>query len=122
MKALAPLEVVWNHVPGHEGIQRNEAADQLARATTKKDEPVVMTPLEDGTVQKNSIDEPKETTEKMINISPNCTSSEDSDSPDEEKSITEHQSHFWDQEGLDQSNSNECPRCEHRRSSARVSK
>ena len=27
-----------------------------------------------------------------------------------EKSIAEHQSYFWDQEGLDQSNSNECPR------------
>ena len=27
-----------------------------------------------------------------------------------EKSIAEHQSYFWDQEGLDQSNLNECPR------------
>ena len=104
-----------------------------------------MTPLEDGKFHKDSIDEPKGTTETVINISPNCTSSEDSDSPDEEpdapeavsdtqkeatgmhnaharrkevqksvaefkKSIAEHQSYFWDQEGLDQSNSIACPR------------
>ena len=145
LKALAPLEVEWNHVPGHQGIEGNEATDQLARAATEKDEPEVMTPLEDGTFHKDSIDEPKGTTETMINISPNCTSSEDSDSPDEEpdapeavsdtqneatgilnaharrrevqksvaefeKSIAEHQSYFWDQEGLGQSKSNACPR------------
>ena len=84
LKALAPFEVVWNHVPGHPEIKGNEGADQLARAAIKKDEPEVMTPLEDGTFHKNSVDEPKGTTETMINISPNCTSSEDSDSPDEE--------------------------------------
>ena len=145
LKALAPSEVVWNHVPGHQGIERNEAADQLARAAIKKDEREVMTLLEDGTFHKDCIDEPKGTTETMINISPNCTSSEDSDSPDKEpdaseavsdpqneatgmlnahsrrrevqkseaefeKSIAAHQSYFWEQEGLDQSSSNKCPR------------
>ena len=30
-KALEPIEVIWNHVPGHHGIEENEAADKLAR-------------------------------------------------------------------------------------------
>ena len=89
LKALAPLEVVWNHVPGHQGIEGNEATDQLARAAIEKDEPEVMTPLEDGTFHKDSIDEPKGTTETIINISPNCTNSEDSDSLDEEPDAPE---------------------------------
>ena len=84
LETLAPLEVEWNHVPGHQGIEENEAADQLARAAIKKDEPAVMTTLEDGTYNKDSIGEPKGTTETIINISLNCTSSEDSDSLDEQ--------------------------------------
>ena len=70
LEALASSEVEWNHVPGHQGIEGNEAADQLARATIKKDEPAIMTPLEVGTYHKDSIDEPKGTTETIINISP----------------------------------------------------
>ena len=30
-RALEPMEVFWNHVPGHNGIGGNEAADRLGR-------------------------------------------------------------------------------------------
>ena len=30
-RALEPMEVIWNHVPVHNGIEGNEAADRLAR-------------------------------------------------------------------------------------------
>ena len=30
-KALEPIEAIWNHVPGHNGIEGNEVADRLAR-------------------------------------------------------------------------------------------
>ena len=30
-RALEPMEVIWNHFPGHNGIEGNEAADRLAR-------------------------------------------------------------------------------------------
>ena len=89
MEALASLEVGRNHVPGNQGIKGNKAADQLARAAIKKDDSAVMTPLEDGTYRKDSIDEPKGTMETMISISPNCTSSKDSDSLDEEPDAPE---------------------------------
>ena len=141
LKALAPLEVLWNHVPGHQGVEGNEAADQLAKAGIEKNKPTAMTSLEDGTFHKDPNDELQAPAENIIDISPNCTSS-DNDSDDEEldipgvvsdppnevtevpnafdiraevqksvaefdKSITEHQSYFWDQEGLDQADPNQ---------------
>ena len=45
------MEVIWNHVPGHSGIEGNEAADQLARNS-----------LEEKLNELNDINEPSGST------------------------------------------------------------
>lgn len=126
-EAAAPLEITWHHVPSHRDVEGNEAADQLAR--TGIHQPNKNTNAnESGTFPQGNVEK---LTERplgdIVNVSPDCTSSENT-SNDEvndkqamdsshtftleaaiqesiaefEQSMTNQQSYFWDQEGLDQ--------------------
>ena len=70
-KALEPIEVIWNHVPGHSGIEGNEAADQLARNSIEEKSAAAREPC-------NDINEPSGSTQVLVDVPPLYTSCEES--------------------------------------------
>ena len=70
-KTLEPIEVIWNHVPGHIGIKGNEAADQLARNSIEEKSAAASEPC-------NDINEPSGSTQVLVDVPPLYTSCEES--------------------------------------------
>ena len=62
-KALEPIEVIWNHVLDHRGVEGNEATDQLARNGIEEKSAAAREPC-------NDINAPSGSTEVVVDVPP----------------------------------------------------
>ena len=74
-KALEQIELIWNHVSDHSGIEGNEAADQLASSRIEEKSAAATEPCDD-------INEPSGSTRVVVDVPRSYTNSEESNDDD----------------------------------------